>query len=61
MNIKIKGCSDCPFRLTEYNEMQGELHFCIARQYNEGLAPEIEKFNPEWCPLREDSITIEVL
>ena len=72
MNTKVTGCRDCPF----YNDGQRYefAHYCNHPDSIQDVGyfksePEIKceridnetvPITPEWCPLKKESITIEL-
>ena len=63
MNIKVKNCNDCP--LLSVDGYDGEESYCwIKKEWdkllNNGVFGEVEKI-PDWCPLKKENITIELL
>lgn len=57
MKITVKDCNDCKFKAVTYNTI-----ICHHPKYLHGkyIIKTIKKIIPDWCPLKKESITIEL-
>lgn len=58
MNIKVNGCSNCPFSY-EYDMSSG--YGCsVLRGRPIKESEKFQPITPDWCPLKESNIIIEI-
>ncbi len=63
-DILVKGCQDCPFRAALGYD--NEIEICNIGTDNGGLnnviaiSPEPIEGSPNWCPLKQEAITIKL-
>lgn len=70
-NIKINGCYNCPFKITDWDDFavgkdthekcslaifKGEPEYIILVH---NLGDEEELITPEWCPMRTKDVLVE--
>ncbi len=58
MTMVVTGCKDCPFLFKEIScKHKGSPRFIIKKIITQN---EVAFITPDWCPLKKESITIEM-
>jgi len=58
--MKVKCCVECPFRELTYCDCPSKVNGHLIHINSDKTKNYISKSVPDWCPLRKESITIEL-
>lgn len=63
MNMSVEGCAGCPLFVDDYADRWDECNHPDIQKLNHNMPIDItlsekEGYSPNWCPLKQESLTL---